>query len=738
MATLKNVKDVGGNEIICTFEQLFHLFKYSNDSQRRIQTRFNQCAGQVFAKFGYKKTTLDDIALLLGKGKTSFYYYFEGKDGLYKAVLEAEANRVLQTIEMAVTQGTTATEKLSAYVTMRFQSKLNSNLLCEAFNHETIKNMELVKPIINQFHQQNVQQIKEILEYGVAENEFSLEEIKLAAFTLETVLNGLEPHLFEYRQSEHLTQRLHQLLKLLFNGIKKIKQTPKTTAMNNLFSCRKTVMTLQILLISGTLLTQETYAQTISSDTLTLTFDEALFRMENGNQLIKASQEEIREKELEKKATRGLYLPKFEITGAYTILNDDVSIDLKGVKSALGENMNAFFGSIPPQAIASLPQPWPTIMSQMPARISQSLANLPNEYILQEQQFALASASAMWPIYAGGKIRVANQAAQVKVEESRKRADEQYAVLITELATRYFGLALANEVIVVRREVLAGMESHAKKAESLSRNGIIANAERLHAEVYRAEAYRAWQGSVRDAAVLNKALAGTLAVELPTRPASPLFYVIDLPSIDYFKSGALQNNPRLKQVALKKQLSELNLRAEKAAWLPSLAITGNKELYTKDLNEHVPDWFVGIGLKYTLFDGMARTHKIQAARSLSNRIETLENKAETDIAIQVENLYSQLMKISEQLISIDASLNFSNEYLIVREKSFNEGLATSLDVVDARLNLAKVKIERLQLIYQYDVLLAQLLEVCGLSNQFETFRNLPSTQHQIKGVANNQ
>jgi outer membrane protein TolC len=498
------------------------------------------------------------------------------------------------------------------------------------------------------------------------------------------------------------------------------------------FSGRKTMMVLQLLLLSGLLMTQEINAQSTVTDTLSLTFDEAMLRMESGNQLIKAAQEEIREKELEKRATRGLYLPKIEITGTYTLLNDDVSLDLKGIKNDLGENLNTFFGSIPPQAIASLPQPWPTIMAQMPARISQSIASLPNEYILQKQQFAMASANAMWPIYAGGKIRVANKAAQVRVEESRQRADEQFGTLMTELATRYFGLALANEVILVRREVLAGMENHAKKAESLTRNGIIANAERLHAEVYRAEAYRAWQGSLRDAAVLNKALAGTLAVEQPMHPVSSLFFVTELPTVDYFKTGALQNNPKLKQVNLKKQLSDLNLRAEKAAWLPSVAVTGNKELYTKDLNEHVPEWFVGVGLKYTLFDGMARTRKIQAARSLSNRIETLEEKAETDIAIQVENLYSQLMKISEQLISIDVSLNFCYEYLKVREKSFNEGMATSLDVVDARLNLAKVKIERLQLIYQYDVTLAQLLEVCGMSNQFETFRTLPSTHHQTK------
>lgn len=80
------------------------------------------------------------------------------------------------------------------------------------------------------------------------------------------------------------------------------------------------------------------------------------------------------------------------------------------------------------------------------------------------------------------------------------------------------------------------------------------------------------------------------------------------------------------------------------------------------------------------------------------------------------------MKTREQLESIETSLNFATEYLRVREKSFAEGFATSLDVVDARLNLAKVKIERLNLVYTYDITLAQLLEASGLSQQIEQYQ----------------
>ncbi len=468
--------------------------------------------------------------------------------------------------------------------------------------------------------------------------------------------------------------------------------------------------------------TLKVVAQEQTPDTLRLSFGDALLQMQSGNQLIQAANEEVKEKEFEKKATLGLFMPKVEVTGAYTLLNDDIGMDLKGTKQSLQTGMTDFFSSIPPSAIGVLPQPWPTIVSQMPTQMANALSAIPDKYVIQEKQFGLIAANATLPIYAGGKIRTANKAAAVKVEEAKEKANEQSASLITELTTRYFGLCLAENVIAVRQEVLDGMNRHVQQAESLVKNGMIAEAEKLHAEVYQSEAYRALQGSRRDADVVRSALISTLGTQGPVSTTSPLFLPTSIQGLDYFKQQALLNNSKLRQVAVNKQLADLKLKGEMANYLPTIALTGTKDLYNKDVTNLVPDWFVAVGVKYTLFDGLARTRKVQAAKSLQRRVVDIQDKAENDIQVLVTNLYSQLMKTSEQLTSIETSLKFSEEYLRVREKSFGEGLATSLDVVDAQLNLSKVKIERLNLIYTYDVTLAQLLEASGLSQQIQTYQ----------------
>ncbi|SDB89747.1 Outer membrane protein TolC [Williamwhitmania taraxaci] len=439
------------------------------------------------------------------------------------------------------------------------------------------------------------------------------------------------------------------------------------------------------------------------SDTTRLTFGEALRQMQSGNQLIWAANEEVKEKQYDKKATQGLFMPKIQLIGAYTILDDDVSLDLTGLKTGISD----FAAALPPTL-----KPY----------IGALATKVPDSYTLQEQKFGILSVGAAMPLYAGGKIRTANKAASVRVKEAEEKLTEQSASLITELTTRYYGLRLAEDVITVRKEVLTGMESHVKQAESLTKNGMIASAEKLHAEVYRAEAFRALQGSVRDADIVRSALASTLGGPIIVYPTSGLFYTTNIESADFFRQQALANNPKLRQVAVNKELIDLKIKGEKENYLPTIALMGSKELYSNGMNSLVPDWFVGVGLNYTLFDGLARTRKVQAARSLGKRVDNIEEKAKTDIQVQVSSLYSQLMKTQEQLESIETSLAFANEYLRVREKSFSAGFATSLDVVDAQLNLAKVKIERLNLIYNYDITLAQLLEASGQSQQIEKYQ----------------
>jgi len=183
----------------------------------------------------------------------------------------------------------------------------------------------------------------------------------------------------------------------------------------------------------------------------------------------------------------------------------------------------------------------------------------------------------------------------------------------------------------------------------------------------------------------------------------------------------------LNQVESKRLLVNQNYNAEKADYYPAVALTGMYDIVNKDLSPYMPDWTVGIGMKWTLFDGTARHRKVKAARFKTDQVEEIKEKAKADVTTMIDKLYNELKMYREQLTELETAKTFAEEYLRIREKAFHEEMTNATEVVDANLALASVRIESLQAMYGYDTTLAKLLQYAGISEEFNTYR-------QRKGV----
>ena len=59
-------------------------------------------AGQIFSHYGFRKTTMDEIADALKMGKSSIYYYFKGKEEIFEAVILYEAEVLRSELSRAI------------------------------------------------------------------------------------------------------------------------------------------------------------------------------------------------------------------------------------------------------------------------------------------------------------------------------------------------------------------------------------------------------------------------------------------------------------------------------------------------------------------------------------------------------------------------------------------------------------------------------------------------------------
>jgi outer membrane protein TolC len=116
-------------------------------------------------------------------------------------------------------------------------------------------------------------------------------------------------------------------------------------------------------------------------------------------------------------------------------------------------------------------------------------------------------------------------------------------------------------------------------------------------------------------------------------------------------------------------------------------------------------------MKINLFDGLQKVRKSQAAKLQQMEVATYQEKAKQDLATGVTKIHQELEQAAEQYNAAQKSTEFAKEYLRIRKKAFAEGFATSTDVVDAQLNLARIETQSLKAMYDFDVALSRLLEI---------------------------
>jgi outer membrane protein TolC len=264
--------------------------------------------------------------------------------------------------------------------------------------------------------------------------------------------------------------------------------------------------------------------------------------------------------------------------------------------------------------------------------------------------------------------------------------------------------------------------------------GLIARVEYLNAKVAVANAQVELDAAERDVAIVSEGLSNILVAVGPVEPGSTLFMVADVPSRETFQDYVNEEHPILESVAAKLDLAEQGVRAEEGAERPTVYAFGMHELVTGDLTMLDPKWALGVGFQYPLFDGRQGRHKVEAARAVRDKVGHLQQKARRDLRSLVLKRYEELQKARSQYEAFETTLDLARENLRVRNRAFEEGLATSVEVVDAALSLARAQLGRLKAAFDLDLALFQLLEASGRTQEYNQYlaRAIPVPEEPLQ------
>ncbi|NCI51878.1 TetR/AcrR family transcriptional regulator [Sediminibacterium roseum] len=179
-------------------------------------------AQKLFQQFGIRKTTMEDIARAMGKGKSTLYYYFSSKEEIFDAVVIKEMDEVFDRVRQAVEKAESAEDKLRAYTLTKIRAVQKRANLYKIVKGEIQEGLRCMKHIHTEYDAQEVKLVKNILRFGVKNGEFSkavAKEMDLLPSVIVSSLRGLERDMVIDARYVKLEPRLDSIVSILIKGL---------------------------------------------------------------------------------------------------------------------------------------------------------------------------------------------------------------------------------------------------------------------------------------------------------------------------------------------------------------------------------------------------------------------------------------------------------------------------------------------------------------------------------------
>ena len=180
-------------------------------------------ATKLFSRFGFHKTSMDEIAKIARKAKGSLYYHFASKEDLFREVVSQEILNLKSELSVIVdNEEMGASEQLKKYLIKRMEVLNNAANYHETLKADFFEHFDFIDDLRNELDQWEKENLRKIILHGVNEGKFS--EVKDFDVLLDMfimVLKGLEIPFFLQHKYEKYSPYFEGLMRILTKGLGK-------------------------------------------------------------------------------------------------------------------------------------------------------------------------------------------------------------------------------------------------------------------------------------------------------------------------------------------------------------------------------------------------------------------------------------------------------------------------------------------------------------------------------------
>jgi outer membrane protein TolC len=277
------------------------------------------------------------------------------------------------------------------------------------------------------------------------------------------------------------------------------------------------------------------------------------------------------------------------------------------------------------------------------------------------------------------------QASNKTLFAQKAKVESVKRIVSLEFITAYFELLEAQKMIKVCEREVESLTSYLNDMQHLYEQGVIVKNDLLPAEVKLADAKQ------QLIAARNK--FSIQSARLKTILAMPLKRKIKVKDVrqSSFRLATLEDSwqtarkfrPEIKFYDNQIKASELFERAQKAKNFPNIFVGGGYNYTSDSFQVNQDNAYVQLGVKLDLYDGGKALAGARRERDLRKQLTEQKNKIIEDIDYEIEDSFLSLKNAYKKLGVAKNTLEQAQENVRVNRVKYNNGVATSTDVLAA-------------------------------------------------------
>lgn len=191
----------------------------NNDLQKKQSIK--SAARDLFFRFGFSKTSMEDIARQSGLAKPTLYYYYSSKQAIFNEVVIDEASRFMDKVEESLPPDMPADEKIILFFQLIYKG-------LKKYAAEMSKVPDLMydssphgKPIVEAINKSFAEKLRPLLLSGKEEDLFSFEDLDVTVSAMVFMTDFLNLEWMRQYPEKIRNRVVDRMIDILLNGLRR-------------------------------------------------------------------------------------------------------------------------------------------------------------------------------------------------------------------------------------------------------------------------------------------------------------------------------------------------------------------------------------------------------------------------------------------------------------------------------------------------------------------------------------